>query len=174
MHEINFEKLKEIVKNAESISYWDHKKKAIILFKSELCWHVSMDRNNYNELLKIHADNAVGGIIYKDVKRAFKRRTSSINWSRLVELYKNGYEYKDIARMLNCEVCSVVRKVSEYISDGIMEKRLGGAFKSSDSVKSLLMMIDNEFPFEFIAQQFGVSKSTINKKARMLRGKSEK
>lgn len=159
--------------NVADLSYWEYGHKGIFLFKDGVCAHIKMSREKFNEIEDKYYGEKLKNIISDAGIRNKQNRKKRVNWEGFEELYYNGYDYKEIAEIINCGVASVVRKVSEDICLGLLKPRFRGIFSDNKNIEVLKEMKRQNKTLVEISKHFNCHTSTVIKVTKVLRDRKE-
>ena len=159
--------------NVADLSYWEYGHKGIFLFKDGVCAHIKMSREKFNEIEDKYYGEKLKNIISDAGIRNKQNRKKRVNWEGFEELYYNGYDYKEIAKIIGCGTATVVRKTQESIEQGILKPRFKGLFSDSRNVETLKCMKKQNKTLAEISEYFNCHKSTVIKVTKALRDRKE-
>ncbi|WP_297635062.1 hypothetical protein [uncultured Clostridium sp.] len=159
--------------NVTDLSYWDYGHKGIFLFNDGVCAHIKMSREKFNEIEDKYYGEKLKNIISDSGIRNKQNRKKRVNWEGFEELYYNGYDYKEIAKIIGCGTATVVRKVQESIELGKLNPRKKGILANSKNKEILKEFKRNEVPKSEVALYFKCSESTIQKAFKDLKDMGE-
>lgn len=159
--------------NVADLSYWDYGHKGIFLFKDGVCAHIKMSREKFNEIEDKYYGEKLKNIISDSGIKNKQNRKKRVNWEGFEELYYNGYDYKEIAKIIGCGTATVVRKVQESVELGKLNPRKKGILANSKNKEILKEFKRNEVPKSEVALYFKCSESTIQKAFKDLKDMGE-
>lgn len=161
---------------AIELSYWEHDSKGIFLFESGLCAHVKMSKEKFDEIESKYYEEKLKNIINDSGirnKTVRQKRSKRINWEGFEKLYYEGYDYRDIAKIIDCGICSIKRKVQEDTLSGALKPRFKGLFADFRKVEQLKEMKRQGKPTREILKYFDCQRHAIVRTLRALRDRGE-
>lgn len=166
-------KLLDKLNNVADLSYWEYGHKAILLFNDGVCAHIRMSRENFNEIEEKYYEDKLKNIISDAGIKNKQNRKKRVDWSGFEELYYNGYDYKEIAKIIGCGTATVVRKVRESIEKSELKFRKKGILADFNNKAILKNFKNNGTLISDVAAHFKCSESTIKKAYKDLKDMGE-
>lgn len=110
--------LMKMIKDMTSLVYAQNR--AVIIFSDSKCYHVFMNRKQYNELEKLYRKTIRKNTINKGyMKLVLDEATKQI----IIEMYNNWATRLEISEVLRVSISRVDRYLKKMKSEGILKNR---------------------------------------------------